>query len=162
LAAVGRGEGSSGLRFDVAEPEMERSDSRGEEICLSNQVVAAIIAGGLSALVSVTVAAVNSRAQRANLRAQEERQQEELRAQAERLRTEFRTEFMAEQAIHSLLSEGFPKRSFAAIKKRLRGFDDNELRKLLIRAGAVCFEGQAGKELWGLQDRTKNDLEDDK
>ncbi len=141
---------------------MERSDSRGEEICLSNQVVAAIIAGGLSALVSVTVAAVNSRAQRANLRAQEERQQEELRAQAERLRTEFRTEFMAEQAIHSLLSEGFPKRSFAAIKKRLRGFDDNELRKLLIRAGAVCFEGQAGKELWGLQDRTKNDLEDDK
>ena len=37
------------------------------------------------------------------------------------------------------------------IKKRLGGFGDDELRKLLVRAGAVrAFRNKDGAELWGL------------
>jgi hypothetical protein len=53
---------------------------------------------------------------------------------------------MAEVAIRSLL---WPKewelRSFGAIKRRMGGFDDDELRRLLVRAGALSFEGEGGR-----------------
>ncbi len=80
--------------------------------------------------------------------------------QERKLKLELRTEFMAEQVAKSLLgSENWQKRSFGAIKKRLGGFEDNELRKILVRAGAVKFESANGeKELWGLISRNEQDL----
>lgn len=79
--------------------------------------------------------------------------------QRERLKTELKTEFMAEEAIKSLLeNDKWKKRSFSAIKKRIRGFEDSELRKLLVRAGAVCFEGEDETELWGLKSKNEEDL----
>jgi len=79
--------------------------------------------------------------------------------QERKLKTELRTEFMAEQVAKSLLeSEKWKKRSFEEIKKRLGGFDDDELRKILVRSGAVRFEASGGKELWGLISRNKEDL----
>ncbi len=79
--------------------------------------------------------------------------------QERKLKTELRTEFMAEQVVKKLLE--FPQwkmRSFDEIKKRLTGFDDNELRKILVRSGAVCFEGESGKELWGLISKNEDIL----
>ncbi len=74
-------------------------------------------------------------------------------------RDKLRTEFMAEQVVRKLLdSEKWKMRSFEEIKKRLGGFDDDELRKLLVRAGAVRFEGSDGLELWGLLSRNIDDL----
>lgn len=68
--------------------------------------------------------------------------------QERKLKMELRTEFMAEQAAKSLLENGkWKRRSFDEIKKRLGGFDDNGLRKILVRAGAVKFEASDGKEL---------------
>ena len=79
--------------------------------------------------------------------------------QERKLKTELRTEFMAEQAVKSLLeNEKWKKRSLDEIKKRLGGFDDNELRKLLVCAGAVRFEASDGKELWGLISRNRDDI----
>lgn len=79
--------------------------------------------------------------------------------QERKLRSELRTEFMAEAAIQSLLeTQQWKKRSFAEIKKRIGGFDDNELRKLLVRSGAVRFEASDGNELWGLISRNKADV----
>jgi hypothetical protein len=79
--------------------------------------------------------------------------------QERKLRTELRTEFMAEQAARALLEhEKWRKRSFEEIKKRLGGFDDDELRKILVRAGAVAFEGENGRELWGLISKNKDKL----
>jgi len=79
--------------------------------------------------------------------------------QERKLKTELRTEFMAEQAAKSLLeNEKWKKRSFDELKKRLGGFEENELRKILVRAGAVKFEASDGKELWGLISRNKEDL----
>ena len=79
--------------------------------------------------------------------------------QERKLKSEMRTEFMAEQAAHSLLeAEKWDKRSFSAIKKRLGGFADDELRKILVRAGAVRFEASDGDELWGLISRNRGDV----
>jgi hypothetical protein len=32
------------------------------------------------------------------------------------------------------------------------------LRQLLVRAGALSFQGEAGKELWGLKERNERRL----
>jgi hypothetical protein len=78
----------------------------------------------------------------------------------ERLRAELRTEFMSEEAIRALLThEKWTRRSFRIIRYHIRGFDDDELRKMLVSAGAVAFDGNKvvdGKpvEYWGL--RTRN------
>ena len=79
--------------------------------------------------------------------------------QERKLRWELRTQFMAEQAAQTLLQhEKWEKRSFQAIKKRLGGFDDDELRKILVRAGAVRFRGDGDLELWRLVSRNKLQL----
>ena len=79
--------------------------------------------------------------------------------QERKLKTELRTEFMAEQVAKKLLeSPKWKKRSFRKIKKHLAGFDDKELRKVLGRSGAVCFESNEGEELWGLLSRNEDSL----
>ena len=88
---------------------------------------------------------------------QERKIEAELKQQEERLRTELRTEFMAEEAIRKLLlHETWEKRSFEEIKRRVGGFEDEELRKLLVRAGAVRFYGKEDIEFWGLIERNED------
>lgn len=66
---------------------------------------------------------------------------------------------MAEQAAKALLEhEKWKMRSLEEIKKRLGGFGDDELRMILVRAGAVKFESDDGSELWGLISRNKDRL----
>ena len=79
--------------------------------------------------------------------------------QERKLKWELRTEFMAEQAVRTLLQhKKWQKRSFDEIKRRLGGFGEDELRKILVRAGAVSFEGKDGVELWGLVSRNEPNL----
>ena len=87
---------------------------------------------------------------------QEQKIKADLKQQEERLRAELRTEFMAEEAIRKLLlHERWEKRSFEEIKRRVGGFGDDELRKLLVRAGAVRFYGKDNVEFWGLIERNE-------
>ncbi len=80
--------------------------------------------------------------------------------QERKLKAELRTEFMAEQAVSSLLqNDKWKKRSYTEIKKRIGdGFSDEELKKILVRSGAVRFEESNGVELWGLISRNKEDI----
>lgn len=82
------------------------------------------------------------------------------RVQAYRLKQELKTEFMAEEVAKNLLNEEkWKKRSFTEIKKRLGGFEEDELRKILVRSGAVRFENKDNnEELWGLISRNKDEL----
>jgi hypothetical protein len=74
--------------------------------------------------------------------------------QERKLRREYQLEFMAENAARELLEcERWQKRSFTTIKARLGGFDDDELKRVLVRAGAVRFRGANDEELWGLLKR---------
>lgn len=85
-------------------------------------------------------------------------QERKLRAELERERERVRTEYMAEQVARRLLThEAWTKRSFAEIRRRLSGFEEDELRKILIRAGAVRF-GRDDDELWGLLERNTSDV----
>ena len=68
---------------------------------------------------------------------------------------------MAEEAMKKLLKH--PRcdnqRTFDRIKERVGGFDDEELRRLLIRAGAVKFKSKSdGAEMWGLRERNEDEL----
>jgi hypothetical protein len=78
----------------------------------------------------------------------------------QRLREEFRLQFQAETVIRKLLmNEKWALRSFDVIKHHIGGFDDDELRRLLVRAGAVRFSPGGGMEMWGLYERTHHALE---
>jgi hypothetical protein len=139
----------------------------------------AIVIASISAVVSLTVAAGGEWARRglASRQAEQAKELQEakgradaanarageaaaLAAQEARLRTELRTEFMAEEGIRLLLEhEDWTLRSFEEIKRRIRGFDDAELRKLLVRAGAVAFDRSGdGAEMWGLRARNRGRL----
>lgn len=83
--------------------------------------------------------------------------------QERRMQFEFaqmRTEFMAEQVARQLLEhKNWKRRSFKAINYRLGdAFADDELRKILVRAGAIRFEDGEGKEYWGLISRNQDIL----
>jgi hypothetical protein len=74
-----------------------------------------------------------------------------------RLRREFRLELAAEHAARTFLRySNVPSRSFDFIKQRLRGFEDDELRKILVRAGAVHFTNEENDERWGLLQRNRH------
>mgnify|MGYP000893371670 CR=1 FL=1 len=67
-----------------------------------------------------------------------------------------KTEHMAEKtALHYLNHQGYRDRSFELLAKRLGGFEGNELRKILVRAGAVRYTRQDGTEWWRLLSRNE-------
>jgi len=67
-----------------------------------------------------------------------------------KLKREHRLESMAEAAAASLLRQKpFRMRSFDVIKYHLAGFEDDELRKVLVRCGAIRWRTDSGTEYWG-------------
>ena len=87
----------------------------------------------------------------------------ELSMQREKLREELKTEFMAEQALVGLLEHhSYGLRKFSTIRDHVSGFQDDELRQLLVRSGALRFRGTGGTELWGLRSRNMERLERDR
>lgn len=52
-----------------------------------------------------------------------------------------------------LNDEKYKDRKFSTIKRHLRGFEENELRKLLISSGAICLNGKDDDEFWTLLDK---------
>ena len=65
-----------------------------------------------------------------------------------------KTDHMAEKtALHYLNHKGYTDRSFEHLSKRLGGFEDNELRKILVRASAVRYTRENGSEWWRLLSR---------
>ena len=66
-----------------------------------------------------------------------------------------KTEPMAEKTAQYYLNhKGYTDRSFDHLSRRLGGFDDDELRKILVRAGAVRYIRADGSEWWRLLSRT--------
>lgn len=62
-----------------------------------------------------------------------------------------KTEHMAETtARHFLQHKGYTDRSFELLRERLGGFDDDELRRILVRAGAIRYIRRDGSEFWRL------------
>lgn len=84
------------------------------------------------------------------------------RHEIKKLQESHKTDFMAETtAIHFLSHKSFTDRSFETLKEHLGGFDDDELRKILVRAGAIRVfrEGDEKNEWWRLLSRNKEYIE---
>lgn len=64
---------------------------------------------------------------------------------------EYSTDYTAEAMARDLLhQESWHQRTLAEFKQQLGSFEDNELRKILVRAGAVQLSSINGVETWGL------------
>ncbi len=69
-------------------------------------------------------------------------------------REQNKTEYMAEESVrHFLNHEGYTDRSFETLQKHLGGFEPDELRKILVRAGAIRTYREDGSEWWRLLSR---------
>ena len=79
--------------------------------------------------------------------------------QERRLRKTYQLEDRAEDVVRQLLSvEGYPQWSFKVIRHHLGGFEAAELRKILVRTGAIRFKAKNGEEVWGLLERNQDYL----
>jgi hypothetical protein len=67
---------------------------------------------------------------------------------------QYKLEDRSELLVRKLLEHQLWKlRTFKTIKHHVAGFEDDELRRILIRSGALRFEDAMGVEVWGLLDR---------
>jgi hypothetical protein len=76
------------------------------------------------------------------------------------LQQQNKVEFMAEEtARHFLSHKSFTDRSFETLRNHLGGFADDELRKILVRAGAIRLYREDGSEWWRLLSRMDEFIE---
>jgi hypothetical protein len=76
------------------------------------------------------------------------------------LQEQHKVEFMAERtARHFLGHKSFTDRSFETLRNHLGGFTDDELRKILVRAGAIRVYREDGSEWWRLLSRMEEFIE---
>jgi predicted membrane-bound mannosyltransferase len=136
---------------------LETNASNAAEIAAASPWLdAAILAAGVSFLTAIVTAYLTSR------------------SQEKRLRTQLKLEHSVEAAIIELLgNRGWEMRSFKTIKHHIRGFEDDELRRFLVRAGAVAFQQQPSDrknddphrddpeklERWGLLVKNRHNLD---
>ena len=99
---------------------------------LSVQMNAAIIAGVVSLNISLIIALVATILTN------------------RKVRQNFKLEFAAEGVAREMLMDRKrPYRTFRVLKYHLGGFTDDELRKILVRAGSIRLTA-GGQEVWGL------------
>ncbi len=85
---------------------------------------------------------------------------QQFRNQLRILQEQHKVEFMAEAtARHFLGHKNFTDRSFETLRNHLGGFTDDELRKILVRAGAVRILRDDGTEWWRLLSRMDEFIE---
>ncbi|HUZ91342.1 MAG TPA: hypothetical protein VMU78_05500 [Methylocella sp.] len=73
-------------------------------------------------------------------------------------RHNFKLEFAAEGVAREMLTDRkWPYRTFRVLKYHLGGFSDDELRKILVRAGGIRLTA-GGREVWGLLTRNREYL----
>lgn len=85
---------------------------------------------------------------------------QQFRNQLRILQEQHKVEFMAEEtARHFLGHKSFTDRSFETLRNHLGGFSDDELRKILVRAGAIRIYREDGSEWWRLLSRMDEFIE---
>ena len=85
---------------------------------------------------------------------------QQFRNQLRVLQEQHKVEYMAEEtARHFLSHKSFTDRSFETLRKHLGGFEDDELRKILVRAGAIRTYRDDGSEWWRLLSRMDEFIE---
>lgn len=87
-------------------------------------------------------------------------QKQRFKQELEILRLTHKTDFMAEETVrHFLEHKTHVERSFEMIEKHVGGFTDEELRRILVRAGAIRSYRADGSEWWRLLSRNDEYIE---
>jgi hypothetical protein len=105
----------------------------GHELGLGATIVVSLISGGLAGIFAFII-------------------------QERKLRRDNQLEDSAQRVARVLLKNNWPLRSFKVIRHHLGGFGEDELRKILVRSGAIRFMSKSGFELWGLLERNESRL----
>ena len=76
------------------------------------------------------------------------------------VRRQYLLEHQSEALVRRLLQHRkWRLRTFSTIRYHVAGFSDDQLRQILIRAGALRFEDARGIEVWGLLERNEDLLD---
>ena len=74
----------------------------------------------------------------------------------QRFKREYLLQERAIEVARKLLQDpAYSQRTFKTISHHLGGFEEDELRKLLVQAGTIRFTDGVGKEIWGLIERSE-------
>ena len=104
----------------------------------SAQMSAAVIAGVVALITAIITALVTTR------------------VAGRQLHRQYQLEFASEYFARQLMADpSRSMRSFEIIKEHLGGFEENELRRILVRAGGIRFKTTGGNEMWGLLSRNR-------
>lgn len=115
----------------------------------------AIIAA-LSSLLGVTVGGIVSyKLQKTRFKQDIAIQKERFDHELKLLKEENKTENVAEDTIrYYLKDDGHLQRTFKHLSTKIAGFEEDELRRLLVRSGAVRFhKKEDNEEMWCLVER---------
>ena len=83
-----------------------------------------------------------------------------IKLEQRKIEAQYGQELSAERAARKLLEcTRWKRRTFQALKYHMGGYDDDELRRILIRAGAIRFKEDV--ETWGLIERNETVLEEE-
>lgn len=122
-------------------------------------VIAAIVGGASGLLAALFAFKGNRDKYRDELAFQRSKFEEELKTQREKLAAEYATQKSVEAALLKILMlEKYRFRSFQMIRHQIGGFEANELRRLLVRTGAVRFMAADGTEMWCLVERAETEF----
>jgi hypothetical protein len=141
-----------------------RNKREGDNMDFSSPPVVAALVAGVVALITAPITAIVTLLI-ANRRNALDEKLAKLRGEFEqalaeqKARLDNRALFAAERVAHTLLMHPeWKSRTFRIIKARIGGFDDDSLRQILVRAGAIRTTGQKEEERWGLLERNKDSL----
>ena len=99
--------------------------------------------------------------QERKLQAEKEKIKEQFQREREKLEEQYKTERRADVALSKFLNHvKFKRRSFSYIREKMGGFEDDELRKMLVRNGAVRVMGDKGIEWWELLNEYRAEQEE--
>lgn len=125
------------IRCGAGAGGQRREEEGMDQLTSTSLIVSVLAAVGASLLTTISTIIVNDR----------------------RMGREFRLHFQAETIVRKLLQHPrWRLRTFDTIKYHIGGFKDDDLRKILVQAGALRFHDRSGVEVWGLIERNKDRL----
>lgn len=131
---------------------------------MSTALISAVVSLAVSLITAASSMWLQRNKAKSDLESQRlaiELEREKFAAERKQLEDQIRLEEQAAGAVRSLLGEDrFKLRSFELLKRRIGGIrDDDELRRLLLRSGALRFQSRTGEEQWGLRERNTDRLD---
>jgi hypothetical protein len=115
---------------------------------MEETILTSVITSGIVALISGLITYI---IQERKLQTEKEKIKEQFAIEREKLEEQYKTERRADVALSKFLNHvKFKRRSFSYISQKMGGFDDDELRRMLVRNGAVRVIGEKGIEWWEL------------